>query len=197
MAIPKADSVAPADTNDTQQTLVTGSAAGFDFESFAAGAEKQAAFAAECRQLANEQAAGGRFFNVPPVLVERNYHFICIGLKGESRTEEKRAYFGARGYVNAPKMVRAFGVEDYGDRMQIVCGTPECWARLHNEKVEKAKARHARLSSSNMAAIEAKLRDGMRAGTDLHFTTVMGTGTRAQAEGQIQAAVRDLPKGKR
>lgn len=175
---------------------VTADATGFDINLFDAEAAAADLKAREALELVRENLTLGKFYGVPPALAERNYHFVAVGRRGVARAEEKAAILRSKGYVDAPKSVRAIGREDDGDQLIILCARPEAWARIHDSKVQRAIDRHERMKKRNVAEVEERLRDGLKTGTDLHFSFATGTtsdGIRG-VDSELRRAVSGLPR---
>lgn len=157
---------------------------GFDFNAFDAQAAQESVRAGEMFEILTEQLAIGSFRYVPQALKDANYHFVCVGTKGDPRSEENAQRFRGYGYINAPSMVRCVGREKEGDRSLILCARPEAHARLRDAKIARMRRRHERLSRGNVQRIEEQLRDGMRSGTDLQFGATMGTSRTVEGASQ-------------
>lgn len=170
---PVAPPASPAATPSASGIVADGS--GFNFNLFDAQAAQHAQRVTEVIALVERDLTQGQYRYVPQPLKDANYHFVTVGRKGVPGDEEKAAWLRTRGYVTAPPMVRDAHREKEGDQTLILCARPEAWARIRNEKIAKAQARHERLNKNNVSKIEDRIRDGMRSGTDLKFETVIGT----------------------
>jgi len=172
--------------------------AGFDFNAFDDAAAKAHLEAASMLEMINEDIRTGEYSGVPHELVAANYHFVRVGLRGSPNTERKARYLRERGYVDAPKGVRAVGsgyVKD-GDHALIMCARPEAHRRLQAEKLMKAKARGGRLQKSRLREIEDQLRSSLPRGTDLHVSAALREGSRDSFDDDMRAVERDIPRAR-
>lgn len=178
--------------------LVVEGGVDFDVASMEAESTRRNLVYQETVALVRDQVQTGRFSGVPAALAERNFHFVRVGLKGDARAELKAQVLREKGYVPAPKGVRAIGkgYESDGERAIIYCASAQAHANLLRDKAVRTRARINRLHGKRQSEIEEKLRSSMPAGTDVHVALKIGssTGGLNVLDGELAAAMRDLPR---
>lgn len=179
--------------------LVASAAVDFDVTAMEAESTRRNLEYQQVVELVRDQVQTGRFANVPAALAERNFHFVRVGLKGDARAERKAEILRQKGYVDAPKGVRAIGrgFEQDGERAIILCASAMTHQNLLRDKAVRSRARIERLHGQRQREIEDKLRRSMPAGTDVHVAMKIGHGSggMGQVDQEVRAAMRDLPRG--
>lgn len=152
----------------------------------------------ETVELVRDQLQTGRFANVPDALARRNFHFVRVGMKGVPRAELKAKILREKGYVDAPRGVRAIGkgFENDGESAIILCASQAAHQRLLADKAARTRTRIDRLHSSRQKEIEDKLRKSLPKGTDVHVALKIGAGSGGlgHVDQEIAAAMRDMPR---
>lgn len=190
--------VPQADSQAARPALVAEGSVDFDVTAMEAESTRKNLEYQEVVTLVRDQVQTGRFSGVPSELAERNFHFVRVGLRGDTRSEAKAKILRDKGYVMAPKGVRAIGkgYETDGDRALIMCASAQAHANLLRDKAARTRARINRLHGQRQREIEDKLRASMPKGTDVHLSLKIGasTGGPGVLDGEIAAAMRDLPR---
>ena len=178
--------------------LIAEGSVDFDVAAMEAESTRRNLIFQETVSLVRDQVQTGRFSGVPAALAERNFHFVRVGLKGDPRAELKAQILREKGYVPAPKGVRAIGkgYEADGERAIIYCASAQAHMNLLRDKAVRTRARINRLHGKAQAEIEDKLRSSIGPGAKVHVALKIGssTGGLNVLDGELAAAMRDLPR---
>lgn len=141
-------------------------------------------------ELVEKSSNLGRWVGMPAEYVERGYHWVRAGLRGNPRDEALARDLINKGYILAPAGVRPIGFESDGTRGIYLGGSPRVGKMMLALRARAAAFRRAQLERKLLSNAKDQLREIVGKHGDVDVSISVGTGNQDKFTNELAAVQR-------